>query len=146
MLKCSGTVSQDTVGYDILKIFEDLFLSQEQPDDMLLEGNQSKDLCEIYAGSGNKKPSGVDAEKKRDAIYGTKYYIRLDHEISSDHSIFYPQALYNELLFDVTPAEASQVVKGSTPSNLKCKLANIQLEYEMIRSKMLAEEVNSCMT
>ena len=30
VVKFAGTVVQDTVGYDIFKIFEDLFLSQEQ--------------------------------------------------------------------------------------------------------------------
>ena len=37
-------------------------------------------------------------------------------------------------------APANQVVKGSDTSKLKYKLTNIQLEYEMIQSKNLAEE------
>jgi len=37
--------------------------------------------------------SGVDAEKKLNEIFPSKYYIRLDHQILTDHSIFYPQAL-----------------------------------------------------
>ena len=35
---------QDTVGYDIYKIFDDLFLSQEEGDNRILEGIQSEDL------------------------------------------------------------------------------------------------------
>jgi len=46
-------------------------------------------------------------------------------------------------VFELTLALASQVVKGSDLTKLKYKLTNIQLEYEMIRSKMLAEEANS---
>ena len=42
-----------------------------------------------------------------------------------------------------TLAPASQVVKGSDTSKLKYKLTNIQLEYEMIRSKTLADEAHS---
>jgi len=61
----------------------------------------------------------------------------------TDHGVFYPQALYNDLLLEVTLADASQVVKGSDPTKLKYKLINIQLEYEMIRSAMLAQEANS---
>ena len=38
VVKYAGTILQDTVGYDIFKIWEDLFLSQEAPDNMLLEG------------------------------------------------------------------------------------------------------------
>jgi len=35
------------------------------------------------------------------------------------------------------------VVKGSEPTQVKYKLTNIQLEYEMIRSKTLADEAHS---
>jgi len=63
------------------------------------------------------------------------YHIRLYHQILSDHGVFYCQALFNNLIFELTLAPASQVVKGSDPTNLKYKLTNIQLEYEMICSK-----------
>ena len=43
-------------------------------------------------------------------------------------------------------APASQVVKGSDPTKLKYKLTNIQLEYEMIHSEMLAKEAKSVYT
>ena len=55
VVKFAGTILQDTRGYDILKIHEDLFLSQEQRDNMLLERIQSEDLCKIRLGSGEKK-------------------------------------------------------------------------------------------
>jgi len=38
VVKFAGTIIRDTIVYDIFKIFEDLFLSQEQCDSMLLEG------------------------------------------------------------------------------------------------------------
>ena len=137
VVKFAGESLQDTVGYDIFKIFEDLFLSQEQRDNMLQEEIQSEKLCKICS------TSGVDAEKKLNAIYGTKYRIRLDHEILTDHGVFYPQALINDLVFEITLAQASQVVKGADPTKLKYELTNIQLEYEIILSKMLAEEARS---
>ena len=40
-------------------------------------------------------------------------------------------------------APASQVVKGPDTTKLKYKLTNIELEYEMIRSKQLSEEATS---
>ena len=76
-------------------------------------------------------------------IYGTKYRINLHHQILTDHGVFYPQALYNDLVFEVTLSPANQVVKGSDPTKLKYKMKNIQLEYEMIHSKMLADEASS---
>ena len=83
-----------------------------------------------------KKTSVVDAENKLESIYKNKYRINLDHQILTDHGAFYPQALYNNL-FELTLAPASQVVMGSDASKLVYKLTNIQLEYEVIRSKQL---------
>ena len=143
VVKYSGTTLQDTVDYDIYKIFEDLFLSQEERDNMLQDGIQGEDLNKIRSNAGDKKTSGVAAEIKLNGIYGSKYRIRLDHQILNDHGTFYPQALYNNLVFELTLAPASKVVRGSDPSKLKYKLTNIQLEYEMIRSKTLADEALS---
>ena len=108
VVKFAGTTIQDTVGYDIYKIFEDLFLSVEARQNMLLEGLQSVDLCKIRSNAGDKKSSGVDTENKLTAVYKNKYRIHLDHQILTDHGIFYPQALYNDLIFEVTFAPAAQ--------------------------------------
>ena len=58
----------------------------------------------------------------------------------TNHGIFYPQALYNDLIFEVTLAPAAQVDRGSDPTKLKYILTNIQLEYEMISKKCLGAE------
>ena len=143
VVKFGSETLEDTVDYDVYKTFSDLFLPGEKRDNMVPEGIQSEDLCKIRSGAGDAKSSGVDAEKKLNEIYGKKYRINLDHQILTDHSIFYPQALYTDLVFEVTLAPASQVVKGSDPTKLKYKLTNIQLEYEMIHSEMLAEEAKN---
>jgi len=143
VVKFAGTILQDTDGYDLFKIYEDLFLSQEQRDDMILEGIQSPDLCKLRHNTTDKPKSGVDAENKLTENFGTKYYIWLDHEILTDHGVFYPQALYNDLVFELTLASAAQVVQGTDSAKLKYKLTNIQLEYEMIRSEQLALEAAS---
>ena len=59
------------------------------------------DLCKIRSGAGDKKTSGVDEENALNAVYGTKYRINLDHPILTDHGVFYPQALYNNLVFEL---------------------------------------------
>ena len=124
-VKYAGEVLQDTVGFHIYKIYEDLFLSKEERDNMLLDGIQSEDLNKIRSNAGDKKTSGVNVENKVSDIYGTKYRIRLDHQILTDHGAFYPQALFNDLVFELKLAPASQVVKGSYPSKLKYKLTDI---------------------
>ena len=142
-VKFAATPIQVTDGYDIYKIFEDLFIPLHERANMLSEGIQSLDLCKIRSGAGDKKTSGVDAENKLNDVYGTKYRINLDHPILTDHGVFYPQALYHDLVFDLTLAPAGQVVNGSDPSKLGYKLENIELEYEVIRSKTLADEAMS---
>ena len=146
-VKFGGATLEETVDYDVYKTFSDLFLpGQKKRDNMVPEGIQSEDLCKIRSGAGDAKTSGVDAEKKLNEVYGKKYCINLDHQILTDHGVFYPQALYNDLVFEVTLAPESQVVKGSDPTKLKYKLTNIQLEYEMIHSENLAEEAESVYT
>ena len=142
-VKFGGTTLEETVDYNVNKTFQDLFLPGEN---MVPEGIQSEDLSKIRSGAGDAKTLGVDAEKILNGVYGKKYRINLDHQILTDHGIFYPQALYNYLVFEVTLAPESQVVKGSDPTKLKYKLTNIQLEYEMIHSENLAEEAESVYT
>ena len=140
VVKFRGTTLDDIVDFDIYKIFTDLFLPEETRGNMVAEGIQSKKLSQIRSGAGDKPTSGVDDENKLEKVYGKKYRINLDHQIMADHGVFYPQALYTDL---VVLAPADQVVKGSDPTKLKYKLTNIQLEYEMIRSEDLADQATS---
>ena len=43
IMKSAGSVLQETIGYNIYKTFEDLFLSQERQNNMLFEEIQSED-------------------------------------------------------------------------------------------------------
>ena len=93
VVKFAGTKVQDTSSYDIYKIFEDLFLSADERDERLLEGIQSTNLSKIRSGAGDKPTSGVGEENKLETIYKSKYRIRPDHQILTDHGVLYPQAL-----------------------------------------------------
>ena len=146
IVRFASTIVQDTTSYGIYKTFEDLFLSRDKRENMLREGIQSTDLNRIRSGAGDKKTSGVDEENALNAVYGTKYRINLDHPILTNHGVFYPQALYNDLVFELTLAAAHEVVKGSDGTKLVYKLENIQMEYEVIRSKLLADEAMSTYT
>ena len=141
-----GTPVQDTSGYDIYKIFDDLFLSTYERDEMLMEGIQSVKLCKIRSNSGDKATSGADAENKIESVYKHKYKINFDHQILTSSGVFYPQALDKDLIFELTLAPASQVVRGSDASKLVYKLKNIQLEYERVRSKQLADHATTAYT
>ena len=141
-----GTPVQDTNGYDIYKIFDDMFIDEWVRDEMVLEGIQSDDLNKIRCNAGDKKTSGVDQENKLAAVYKQKYKINLDHSILTSNGVLYPHALDKDLTFELTLAPASQVVRGSDASKLVYKLKNIQLEYGRIRSKQLADHATTAYT
>ena len=143
VVKFGGEILDDIVDYDVYKIFTDLFLPEETRGNMVSEGVQSKKLSQIRSGAGDKPTTVVDAENKLEKVYGKKYRINLDHQILTDHGVFYPQALYTDLVFELILAPAEQVVIGPDKTKLKYKLTNIQLEYEMIRSKDLADDAIS---
>ena len=142
IVKFASTIIQDTTSYGIYKTFEDLFLSKDERENMLREGIQSVALNKLRSGAGDKDDSDA-GRNTLNAVYGTKYRINLDHPILTDHGVFYPQALYNDLVFELTLANAHEVVKGSDGTKLGYKLENIQLEYEVIRSQTLAAEAVS---
>ena len=142
IVKFASTIVQDTTAYRIYKTFEDLFLSMDERENMLREGIQSDALNKLRSGAGDKDDSNA-GRNTLNAVYGTKYRINLDHPILTDHGMFYPQALFNDLVFELTLANAHEVVKGSDGTKLGYKLENIQMEYEVIRSKTLATEAVS---
>ena len=151
VVKFGGEILDDIVDFDVYKIFTDLFLPEETPGSMLAEGIQSKNLSQIRSGAEDKPTSNVKAENELEKVFGKKYRINLDHQILTDHGVFYPQALYTDLVFELVLAPADQVVIGSDAAKLKYKLTNIQLEYEMIRSEARQQGFTkmakgSCMT
>ena len=99
VVKFGGTILDEIVDYDIYKIFTDLFLPEETRGKMVAEGIQSKNLSQIRSGAGDKPTSGVADENELEKVYGKKYRINLDHQILTDHGVFYPQALYTDLKF-----------------------------------------------
>ena len=102
VVKFAGERLQDTNVFDIYKLFEDLFLPKAQRENVYLEEIKTEELCKIRSNSRDKKSSGVDADKKLNTVYGNKYRIPLDHEISKIHGVFYPHALPDDLVSQIT--------------------------------------------
>ena len=125
MVTFGGIPVQNTNGYDIYKVFDDMFLDAWVRDEMVMEGLQTDDLNKVRCNAGDKKTSGVDKENKLAAVYKQKYKINLDHQILTSNGVFYPHFLDKDLTFELTLAPASQVVRGSDASKLVYKLKNI---------------------
>ena len=61
-VKFAGEILQDT--YDLIKLYEDLFLTEKEKASRIAEGIQSEDLSKIRCNAGDKKTSGVAKENK----------------------------------------------------------------------------------
>ena len=106
-VKCSGTTPQETVGYDIFK-FTRIFSFHCMSANMLLERIQTENFVR-FARTPMTETTSVDGEKTLEAVFGNKQRIRLNHPILGDHGVFYPQALFNDIVFELTLSPASQV-------------------------------------
>ena len=63
-VKFTSTTFQDTLGYDIYNIYEDLFLPlHEHHNNMLMEGIQTEKLCKIRLKAGDEETMGMDAKR-----------------------------------------------------------------------------------
>lgn len=67
----------------------------------------------------------------------------MDHDILDDHGVFFPGALSDELAFKMRLAPDGSVEKVTDPTKLGCELTKIELEYEVIHSKDLADKALS---
>ena len=138
-IKFGGQMVNEIENYDVYKIYEDLYLPIVKRNNMLTDGIQTLELNKIRCNSNDKPTSGVDKEKKLNEIYGSKYCIRLDHGLLEENGAFYPHALREELSFEIKLAAADKVVRGPDSKNLHYRLSNIQLQYEVIKSRDLAQ-------
>ena len=86
-VKFAGEISQGTDGYDLFKLYEDLFLTKNERASVFREGIQSVDLSKIRCNAEDKKKPGVDRENKLNDVYQNKCRISLDHEILNDHGL-----------------------------------------------------------
>ena len=84
-MKFAGEIAQDTDGYDLFKLCEDLFLTENERTSMFREGIQSDDLSKIRCYAEDMKKSGDVKENKFIDVYQNKWRIPLDHKILKDY-------------------------------------------------------------
>ena len=82
-VKLAGEIAQDTDSYDLFKLFEDLFLTENERTSMLREDIQSDDLSKIRCYGEDMKKSGVVKKNKFVDVDQNKCRIPL-----KDHGVF----------------------------------------------------------
>ena len=100
-------------------------------------------MQKLRTNSGDKVTTDA-GEVAYAPIHNTKYKIPLDHSVLNEHGVFYPKALPNHLLFELTFVPVADIVIYSdvtkTPNHT---ITNLELEYQAISSDFLAEQVRA---
>ena len=118
-----------------MKLYEDLFLTENVRASVLRQGIQFADPSRIRYSAENKDSTGVYLEKKLNKVYGSKYRILIDHGILNNHGAFYPKGLLNLRVFELRLVPARNVVRGWDLTKLTNELSNVELEYEVINNQ-----------
>ena len=93
-VKFTSTTLQDTVGYDIYKIYEDLFLPlHERHNNLLMEGIQTEKLCKIRLKAADEETMGMDAKRLWMPFLATCTVSSWTTKFLDDHRVFYQEAL-----------------------------------------------------
>ena len=139
-----GETLQDTQRYDLFQTYHDLFLTKEDRKDRLKQGiSSSLNIRKLRTKAGDAKTQDVK-EVALANVHGSKYRIPINHPILKDHGVFYPKALENHLIFEITLAPISDIVVYSdTTKTPSYSLKNLELEYSSISSEYLAKEAKS---
>ena len=138
-----GETLQDTQRYDLFQTYHDLFLTKEEREDRLKQGISSPNIRKLRTKSGDAKTQEVK-EVSLANVHGSKYRIPINHPILNDHGVFYPKALENHLIFEITLAQVYDIVVYSdTTKTPKYSIKNLELEYSSISSEYLAREAQS---
>lgn len=135
-----GEVLQDTQRYDLIKLYEDLYLNKEEYDDLLKQGVSGENMRKLRANTTDKTTTDA-SEVALAAIHNNKYSIPLDHPILRDHGVLYLKALTDTFRFELTLAPVSDVVEySSNTPEANYKITNLELEYGSIHNEYLAQE------
>ncbi len=138
----AGEILQDTNRYDLLKTYEELYLTKTEREDRLEQGIQTENLRKLRSNAGDKDTSDPK-ENALNAAHGARYTIPLDHPLLCDHGVLYPRALSEALLFEITLAPVERLVVGSDATKLSYSITNLELEYESLRDDGLARAAAS---
>jgi hypothetical protein len=100
--KFGGEIFSDVNNYCINETFRDLWLTEKQHTNLVLQGIGTVNLRRLRAGAaGNADMS----EENHNAVFkacGSKHYIPIDFDVYSKHGPFYPNAIAEDFIHEIT--------------------------------------------
>lgn len=140
--KLGGEILSDINYYYVYKTYGDLWLSEKERKNLVLQGLGTENLRKLRAGAGN-----ADADEVKDkaifASFRTKHEVPLDFEVYSSHGPFYPNVISEDFVREITFNDAKYVVSSEDASNIGYEVNNIAIEYETVFSPELARQIEA---
>ena len=127
-------------------LYKDLYKTNSERNNMIEYGIASQNLRKLISKDDSGATSG-DATKVSEKlmfdIFGTKQKICLD-KIIRDHALYAPFQMINNFLYIIKFPKSSEILVAQNRQTLEeYTLENLQLEYETIENKTIADEVPS---
>lgn len=142
--KLGGEILSDVNNSFIYQAYKDLWLSEKQRKNMLLHGVGSENLRKLRSNAGDATKTN-QAEVKLDNVFKSRYCIPIDFELYCDHGPFYPFAVNEDFVREITFNSPKYTIEGTT-ADWNYTVKNIALEYDTVYSEELAQLVESDLT
>ena len=150
-VKFEGNEIMSIDDYDIFTCYRDLWKTKSEKRNAIRQGIISTDGCmenciKLRINAGNKDAMSVQDKASADA-YSNKFIIPLDFEMLDSSAPYYQAGLGNRLCYEITFNDYNRVTKSAVLSpkvpDVKYKITDISLEYEVVTQPDLARSIRS---
>ena len=109
----------------------------------MISGDGCMENCiKLRINAGDKNPGNAQDKAIADA-YRNKFIIPLDFEMLDSAAPYYQAGLGNRLCYELTFNDYNQVTKSAEVPDVKYKITDISLEYEIVTQPDLARSIRS---
>ena len=132
--------------FDIFACYRDLWKAKSEKRNAVRQGIISIDgyteNCMKLRINAADKSTGNTRNKAIADVYGNKFIISLDFEMSDSAMPYYQAGLGNRLCYEITTNNYNRVINstGAAP-DAKYKITDISLEYEIVTQPNLARSI-----
>ena len=150
-VKFEGNEIMSVDDFDVLECYQDLWKTKSEKRNAIRQGIISTDGCtenciKLRINAGDKNASNAQDKAIAD-VYVNKFVIPLDFEMLDGAAPFYQAGLGNRLCYELTFNDYNRVTKSGVSSpkvpDVKYKITDISLEYEIVTQPNLARSIRS---
>ena len=149
-VKFEGNEIMSVDDFNVFACYQDLWKTKSEKRNAIRKGIISNDDCtenciKLRINAGNKDATNAQDKAIADA-YGNKFIIPLDFEMLDSTAPYYQAGLGNKLCYKLTFNDYNRVIKSAVSPkvpDVKCKITDISLEYEIATQPDLTRSIRS---